>query len=212
VGEDGPGLEHIPPCRQCIARWNRIEEQGGYVEENEKCVHRLRVGVFGLVRVRCDGSQSPFWALEEASQSLYEIAQTIFNADGNGFTEEFQEIAEWGGDDVLVLDKAEIVEAWRGFGLGPMVAAEAIHRLAPGCGAVLVHPAPTDTRDMTEEQREYACGRLRETWATLGFVPYGDTPYMIFATCWAEPEAKQYALRRASRELSATWKLARREG
>ncbi|MFE3559486.1 hypothetical protein ACFXKW_32220 [Streptomyces sp. NPDC059193] len=117
LGEDRFGLEHIPPCDECIARWNRIEERDGYVHEDDECLHRLQVGTLELVKVRWGGSQNPFWAMEEESQGLYEIAEAIFNDDRTSFTEEFEEIAEWGGDDVLVLDKAEIGEAWRGFGL-----------------------------------------------------------------------------------------------
>jgi hypothetical protein len=211
LGEDGYGLEHIPPCDQCTARWSRIEEEGGFIDEDEECLHRLHVGVLELVKVRWGGSQNPFWAMEEESQNLYEIAETIFNDDHTGFTEEFEEIAEWGGNDVLVLDKAEIVDAWRGFGLGPKFAADVFRRLAPGCSAVMVHPAPIDATGMTKAERDRACDRLRETWATLGFVAYGDTPYMIFATCWADPEEKQYALRKASRDLSMQWRSARKD-
>ncbi|MFE3560197.1 hypothetical protein ACFXKW_35875 [Streptomyces sp. NPDC059193] len=93
-----------------------------------------------------------------------------------------------------------------------MIAADAFRRLAPGCSAVMVHPAPIDANGMTKEQRDRACDRLRETWATLGFVPYVGTPYMIFATCWADPEKKQYALRKASREMSTQWRAARQLG
>ncbi|GAA3711623.1 hypothetical protein GCM10023082_06810 [Streptomyces tremellae] len=209
---EGFGLEDFPACEECTARWDRIEERGGFVAEVDECVHRLQVGVLELVKVRWGGSQNPFWAMEEESQNLYEIAQTIFNQERTGFTEEFEELAEWGGSDVLVLDKAEIVDSWRGFGLGPMLAADAFRRLAPGCGAVMVHPAPIDSRGMTAAERNRACTRLRETWATLGFVPYSDTPYMIFATCWADPEEKQYTLRKASRDLYAAWQSARSGG
>ncbi|MFD6465219.1 hypothetical protein [Streptomyces goshikiensis] len=206
---EGFGLDDLPPCDQCAARWNRLEEDGGFVDEDEECLHRLRVGVLDLVKIRWGGSQNPYWAMEEESQNLAEIAEVIFNEEHTGFTEEFEEIADWGGSDVLVLDKAEVVEAWRGFGLGPMIAADAFRRLAPGCCAVMVHPAPIDATGMSKEEWARGRDRLREMWATLGFVPYGDTPYMIFATSWADPETRQYALRAASRELSANWRSAR---
>ncbi|PCG87107.1 hypothetical protein CIB93_04470 [Streptomyces sp. WZ.A104] len=212
LGEDGFRLEAIPPCDQCTARWNRTEDEGGFVDEDEDCPHRLHVGVLELVKVRWGGSQNPFWAMEEESQNLYEIAETVFNDEHDGYTEEFEELTEAWGEDLLVLDKAELDEGWRGFGLGPMIAADALRRLAPGCRAVMVHPAPIDATGMSKDEWARARDRLRELWATVGFVPYGETPYMIFATCWADPENKQYALRKASRELSTQWRAARQRG
>ncbi|MFD8609706.1 hypothetical protein ACFV09_12575 [Streptomyces sp. NPDC059631] len=208
LGEDF-GLESIPPCDRCVERWNRTEETGGYVSEDDDCVHRLRVGVLELVKVRWGGSQNPFWAMEEESQNLYEIAETVYNDEHNGFTEEFEQIAEFGGEDLLVLDKAELEPAWRGFNLAPMIAADSFRRLAGGCGAVMVHPSPIDATGMSKDEWARASDRLRETWAQLGFVPYGDTPYMIFATCWADPEEKQYALRQQSQELSKQWRAGK---
>ncbi|MGW0338086.1 hypothetical protein ACWD0J_40980 [Streptomyces sp. NPDC003011] len=213
LGEDGSGVEVIPPCDRCTARWDRTEAEGGFVDEDKECPHRLlHVGVLELVKVRWGGSQNPFWAMEEESQNLYEIAETVFNDERDGYTEEFEELTEVWGEDLLVLDKVELVEGWRGFGLGPMIAADALRRLAPGCRAVMVHPAPIDATGMSKDEWARARDRLRELWATLGFVPYGDTLYMIFATCWADPENKQHALRKASRELSSQWRAARRHG
>ncbi len=150
--------------------------------------------------------------MEEEPQNLYEIAETVFNDERDGYTDEFEEFTEVWGEDLLVLDKAALVEGWRGFGLGPMIAANALRRLAPGCRAVMVHPAPIDTTGMSKDEWARARDRLRELWSTLGFVPYGDTPYMIFATCWADPENRQHALRKASRELSSQWRAARLDG
>lgn len=42
--------------------------------------------------------------------------------------------------DLLVLHHTELDPAWRGFGLGPVLASEAIWTPADGCGAVVVPP------------------------------------------------------------------------
>ncbi|MGA5819931.1 hypothetical protein ACPC54_18965 [Kitasatospora sp. NPDC094028] len=214
LGEDPFGLDHIPPCDACLARWRKIEETDGYVDEDEDCPHRLHVGELVFYKIRWGGSQNPYWAMEEESQNLYEMAEVVFSEEHNDFSEEFNELTEMGigGSDLLVLYKAELAGPWRGFDLGPIMAADAIRRLAGGCGAVMVHPAPIDSSGMTGEQSKHARTRLRETWAKVGFVPYGDTPYMIFATCWADPETKQADLRKELKELSQQWQAANRPG
>lgn len=208
LGEDF-GHDDIAPCADCLARWAAVEDAGDYVDEEDRCEHRLQVGELELVKVRWGGSQNPFWAMEEESQSLYEMAEVIFNDDHDGFTEEFEELTDFGGSDVLVLYKAELAAAWRGFNLGVHLANDAIRRLSGGCGAVMVHPTPIDSSGMPKEAWDRARARLRETWAQLGFVPYGDTPYMVFSTSWADPEQKEYALRQELAELSKQWNASR---
>ncbi len=63
---------------------------------------------------------------------------------------------------------------------------------------------------MTREAWDHARVRLRETWAQLGFVPYADTPYMVFSTSWADLEQMGYALRQGLAELSKQWSASRR--
>ncbi|MFD4247556.1 hypothetical protein ACFWP3_39125 [Streptomyces sp. NPDC058525] len=209
LGEDF-GMDDIPPCDACAAKWQAAYEADGYVDEEEQCPHRLMVGEFELVKVRWGGSQNPYWAMEEESQSLYEIAETIFTEEHTDYTEEFQEQIDFGlTGDLLVLYKAELANAWRGFGLGSMIAADALRRLSPGCGAVMVHPTPIDSSGMTKEQWTRARDRLRETWGRLGFVPYASTPYMIYSTEWAVPGNRQAAVRKELRELSNAWSSAR---
>lgn len=44
----------------------------------------------------------------------------------------------------MILDRVFLQNPWRGFGLGPALAAEAIRRLADGCCAVAAYPAPSE--------------------------------------------------------------------
>ncbi|MET8624654.1 hypothetical protein ABZW30_13010 [Kitasatospora sp. NPDC004669] len=213
VGEDFD-LDHIPACAACLDRWARVEKTSGFVDEEDDCPHRLHVGEFVFYKVRWDGGMNPFWAMEEETQELYEIAEAVFNDERNDFNEEFNEIVEMhlGGSDLLVLDRAQLAPLWRGFNLGPILAAEAIRRLAGGCGAVLVHPAPAEAEDLTSDQWKHARERLRDTWAKVGFVPYSDTPYMVLSTCWADPEQRHAELQKELKLLSAQWQAARRAG
>ena len=120
-----------------------------------------------------------------------------------------EDIIEPDDDAVLVLKSVELADAWRGFGLGPLIAAHALRRLSPGCGVVLVHPSPIDASGMTSQGLGRARQRLRETWATLGFVSFGDSPYMFYATCWEDPVRQQRALHEGLNQLSAQWHKTR---
>lgn len=55
LGEDF-GMDDIPPCDACTAKWRAAYDADGYVDEEERCPHRLLVGEFELVKVRWDGS------------------------------------------------------------------------------------------------------------------------------------------------------------
>ncbi|MER0476993.1 hypothetical protein ABR737_01240 [Streptomyces sp. Edi2] len=206
------GLDRIPPCEDCTAKWQALYEADGFVDEGEECEHRLHVGTLEFYKVRWGGSQNPFWAMEEQSQNLYEMAEVIFSAEHDDYSEEFNEITEggFGGSDVLVVYRVELTEAWRGFGLGPIMASDGIRRLSGGCCAVLIHPTPIDSHGMTHDEVQHARTRLQQTWEKVGFVPYGDGPYMIFATSWAAPEQKAVKLREELKDLSARWRASRR--
>ncbi|MFE4976450.1 hypothetical protein ACFRAR_30655 [Kitasatospora sp. NPDC056651] len=84
---------------------------------------------------------NPFWAMEEETQDLYEIAEAIFNGQKNDYSEEFTDLVEMhvGGSDLLVLDRAELTDPWRGFEhcLIPSPRVGVLHPLArsPGTAA-----------------------------------------------------------------------------
>ncbi|WP_405968913.1 hypothetical protein OG613_47680 (plasmid) [Streptomyces sp. NBC_00015] len=205
LGEDFD-MDHIPPCDACLTKWQATEEADGYVDDEERCPHRLVVGDVELVKVRWGGSQNPYWAMQEESQNLSDLAETVFNEQRTDYSEQFQEHLDYGyAGDLLVLYKAELAPAWRGFGLGSMIVADALHRLSPGCGAVMVHPTPIDSSGMSKDQWTRARDRLRETWGRLGFVPYASTPYMIYSTEWAEGEDRRAAVRKEFRTFRDEW-------
>jgi hypothetical protein len=62
--------------------------------------------------------------------------------------------------DLLIMDRVRITPEWRGFGIGALAAAEAIHRLSSGCCAVACEPAPTD-REFGEDETAFAKAQSR---------------------------------------------------
>ncbi|MFD9688436.1 hypothetical protein ACFXPX_32760 [Kitasatospora sp. NPDC059146] len=206
------GLEPTPACAACVDRRAGVQQASAATADDDGCPHRLLVGEFVFYRIRWGAGMNPFWAMEEETQGLYEIAEAIFNEERNDYSKEFTDLADMviGGSDLLVLDHAELTGPWRGFGLGPILAAEAIDRLNGGCGAVLLHPAPITTDDLTFDQFKHASKRLEETWAKVGFVPFLTSPYLVFGTCWGIPEQRLAALRKELDALCAQWQAARR--
>jgi hypothetical protein len=69
------------------------------------------------------------------------------------------------------MDRVVLEPAWRGFGLGPILAGSAIRRLSTDCVAVVCEPADAEGRDMGEADHERARRRLAATWSTVGFQP-----------------------------------------
>ncbi|MFJ4959998.1 hypothetical protein ACIQCR_32380 [Streptomyces sp. NPDC093249] len=57
-----------------------------------------------------------------------------------GYSAAFEKAVAHPVGDLVILDRVSLDKAWRGFWLGPALAAEAIRRLSGGCCAVAVFP------------------------------------------------------------------------
>ncbi|MGW1996069.1 hypothetical protein [Embleya sp. NPDC001921] len=89
--------------------------------------------------------------------------------------------------DRVVLDKR-----WRGFGLGPILAAEAIERLSPGARAVACLPGISDREPDLEPGREEwdrVTARITAAWARVGFEAFEDGVHLIDPATVAAEEA-----------------------
>jgi hypothetical protein len=67
---------------------------------------------------------------------------------------------------VLVLERLWIEPAYRGNGLGPIVAAFAILRLGRGCRLAACYPAPLETSQISED-RDHSIEALGRIWAKV---------------------------------------------
>ena len=79
---------------------------------------------------------------------------------------------------VLVLERLWIEPAYRGNGLGPIVAACAILRLGRGCRLAACYPAPFETSHASED-RDRSVEALGRIWAKVGFTPWNDGVWML---------------------------------
>ncbi|MEU4030524.1 hypothetical protein [Streptomyces anulatus] len=108
-------------------------------------------------------------AMEDESEDLAEIASVILDAETGYFTDEVSDALDYVGAALLVMDRVTLDEPWRGFGLGPVLAIEAIHRLMPGCRAIVCSPGIADISE--HRLREHA-----EWDRVTGRSPEGGSP------------------------------------
>ncbi|WP_266693596.1 hypothetical protein [Streptomyces sp. NBC_00268] len=97
----------------------------------------VAVGAMTFYRVHLDRGRNAYWAMEEVSEELYEIAQVLLDPQTGSFTSEVGELLEYVGSALLVMDRVTLDPQWRGHGLAAVLGIEAIHRLMPGCRAIV---------------------------------------------------------------------------
>lgn len=170
-------------------------------------VDDVAVGSMTFFRVHLDRGRNAFAVLEEESEDLAEIAQILLDPTTGYYTDEVSELLEYSGSALLIMDRVTLDEAWRGYGLGAILACEAIFRLMPGCRAVACSPGVSDLRahrlrDRSEWDRVTA--RIARGWKEIGFLLYRDNVYVLSPTS-LELEEQRARQRRKFAELGASW-------
>ncbi|MFJ9448469.1 hypothetical protein ACIRRH_42730 [Kitasatospora sp. NPDC101235] len=139
-----------------------------------------QAGELTLYRLRDYTGHSRLTAADSESGELLSIAEAVL--DGNDYNEEFQKAIDMPVGDLLVLDRVYLDPTYRGFGLGPLFAAEAIRRLEGGCCAVAVEPGatewPEDESLVTEAYSAAATRKIAALWETIGFQHFKDGVYL----------------------------------
>ncbi|MFJ4674192.1 hypothetical protein [Kitasatospora purpeofusca] len=130
------------------------------------------IGEIILYRLRAYTGHNRWEAADAHSGDLETIASAVLADNGHDYNDAFDETIESFGD-LLVLDRVRLDKAWRGFGLGPYCAAEAIRRLSGGCCAVAAYPGmseyPDNQDEATEVSRDEAVGKIAALWESIGF-------------------------------------------
>lgn len=152
----------------------------------------VQVGSMVFYRIHMQEGMNPFWAMEEESQDLYEIAEVLIDPETGHFVDDLDEGLCGLGSDLLVMDQVVLYEPWRGFGLGQVLAAEAIKRLAPGAQVVACSPGISDPQDMAESndaEWERVTPKIAAGWHRVGFQEFRDGVYVIDTGTVAEDNA-----------------------
>jgi hypothetical protein len=148
---------------------------------------KSHVGDLSIVAVDIYDAHDPFGLLDGEDADLGLIAEAIFDPATGGLNTELDQRLEPLGSRVLILSSARLTPAWRGFGLGALLAGTAIRKLSGGARAAVCYPAPLD--DATPDQdaddpqdpatRRAAVATLSEVWGRLGFEHFRDGVYVL---------------------------------
>ncbi|MGW4197117.1 hypothetical protein [Streptomyces sp. NPDC005004] len=164
------------PHEQTLEQWDVLVQCQGADEASHE------VGTMVLYRVRLTQGMNAWAAMEEESEELFEIGDALLDQGTGYFTTEAEQRLEYVGTDLLVMERVTLAPAWRGFGLGPVLAAEAIDRLAPGVRAVACSPGiSAHPEGWLPEQAEFdqINAKITAAWRSVGFAPYRDNVYLL---------------------------------
>ncbi|QLE70222.1 hypothetical protein FGW37_33125 [Streptomyces rectiverticillatus] len=168
------------------------------------------VGHLTLWRLRDHTGGNRWQAADAESGDLEVIASAVLGRTGHhGYSAAFEKVVTHPVGDLLLLDRVSLDKAWRGFGLGPVLAAEAIRRLSAGCCAVAVYSAmgeyPEDGEQVTEAYRRRAKKKIAALWESIGFQPFRGGVWLL-DTALRRPEELLRARRAELHALSAAFR------
>lgn len=168
-------------------------------------VQDIAVGRMSFVRVRMYGTEHPFHAMDSYTGDLCRIGATVLAVATGQWDTAFEEVLAHPVGDLLVMERVILEPAWRGFGLGPVLAGTAIRRLSADCVAVACEPGSADGRDLSEAQHREAAARLADTWTRIGFESFADGVYIL--DCHLQRPQDLLAERQSEfKELCRVWR------
>ncbi|MFC9337409.1 hypothetical protein ACFT0G_03085 [Streptomyces sp. NPDC057020] len=203
-GEDT--LEH---WRVSIRAYHDEEEcAGGCTDACQQLIDNgSEAGWLRLWRLR-DYTGADRWMVADAqSGDLESIAATVL--DDGEYSDAFQETIDCPVGDLLILDRVFLARPWRGFGLGPVFAAEAIRRLSGGCCAVAAEPGmaewPENRDEVSDADRATAKVKIAALWESIGFHAF-HSGVQLLDTSLQEPIDLHRARRKDLEDLSAAYR------
>ncbi|MFI6341026.1 hypothetical protein [Streptomyces sp. NPDC050535] len=179
-------------------------------DESLDAVQDVVVGRMSFVRVRMFGPDRPFEAMDAHTGDVAGIGEVVLDVAAGEWDPALEAALAHPVGDLLVMDRVVLESAWRGFGLGPVLAGAAIRRLSQGCAAVACEPGSADGRELTEDQHREAAAKLGRVWARVGFEPFQDGVHVL--DCHLQRTEDLLAERRAEfSALCRTWQTHHRQ-
>ncbi|MFF3313615.1 hypothetical protein [Streptomyces sp. NPDC002952] len=137
------------------------------------------VGRMSFVRVRMFGPDHPYDAMDSYTGDVARIGEVVLDVAGGEWSEAFEAALAHPVGDLLVMDRVVLEPAWRGFGLGPVLAGSAIRRLSEGCIATVCEPGSAADREMSQAEHQEASVKLGHVWEQIGFQPFRDGVHVL---------------------------------
>lgn len=192
---------------------NLIYENSGHILEIDEDDGRHIAGRFTAYYVDADRAINERLALYDVMDAHSSMAEQIYAAiyddETLGFNDSVMEAVDWDilGNNVLILDRLELLPAYRGRKLGLRVLRHMILRFGAGAAIVAIKPFPlqfesehalgndSEWRKKLQLQKfqyteDEAFRKLSQYYAGLGFAQLADSPIMVLSTAWQMPDAE----------------------
>ncbi|MGC0376606.1 hypothetical protein [Streptomyces sp. SAI-229] len=227
----GRPIEELPgdPRRLSLEYHQRqplsgVEDQDGLDEWTVSVrVERFRnrtvggvVGSLTLFRLRQDErfSPSPCGDAEGYDRGLFHVVMGCYDLGRGGYRQEFRDSMTSADGDLLVLWDVRLDPEWRGVGLGPVLASQALWTLGAGCSAVAAATtAPVvgdEGRRLSAEEWHRADEKITARCESIGFRrrprPLG---YLLDPATEEAQDAREEQRRRYD-ALADAWRTAHR--
>jgi GNAT superfamily N-acetyltransferase len=157
------------------------EDMAAYSDMDDEAldaVQDVTVGRMSFARVRMFGPDHPFEAMDSYTGDVSRIGEVVLDVAAGGWEPVFETALAHPVGDLLVMDRVILEPAWRGFGLGPVLAGAVIRRLSGGCCAVAAELGiaewPDNAEDVTDAYRARAKEKIGALWESIGFRPFED--------------------------------------
>jgi hypothetical protein len=154
-------------------------------DANGRAVHK--VGKVLAYTVDFERMADPFGSLDGESADLGHAASVLFDSESGELDSELYHKLEAFGEGFLLIDWVRLEPAWRGHGLGPLLAGMVIEHLGGGRRFVALQAAPSERRnvageivkEISDEERAAAVVKLGALWSELGFEYFRDEVWIL---------------------------------
>ncbi|MFD7057495.1 hypothetical protein ACFWBS_57960 [Streptomyces mirabilis] len=147
-------------------------------QDSSDAVQDIAVGRMSFVRVRMFSPDHPFEAVDSYTGDVSRIGEVVLDVAAGEWEPAFEAVLAHLVGDLLIMDRVILEPAWRGCGLGPVLAGAAIRRPSQDCVAVC-EPGSADGRELTYDQHREAAVKLGRVWEQLGFEPFQDGVHVL---------------------------------
>jgi hypothetical protein len=116
--------------------------------------------------------------LDAMAADLEAVATSVMVPDTGDLRPEVEDLVHAAvGSQLLILNSVTVHEPWRGYGVGALLAGEAILALDGDAQCVATYPAPLDSSEGSDRTR--AVAKLQRTWAQIGFKPPDECVWIL---------------------------------